>query len=204
MGRFKLAFGISPGSIMYFQSNASWYGEKMNSVLLSCKTSKEDAINRAKKVVRFLEKRKNEKPVNWKDVMERRMLFDESYDHEQAGDLLRDDCHVVRSVDLTGGILFGGFDGMKYSRDPTMNVDEADEKMWKWNLPVVVTNCKFDGKHECVVESHKDTMEHLKMTQDIIKKMFLRQEVKKWRDHPSNKGRTLADRAGDLLERDRA
>ena len=197
MKRFRSAIGLPPKTVVYLQNSASWYGNKLSSTILSCNLEKDETITRLKKLTSFLERERTDKPVLWNDVMERKSLFDESYDNEQAGDLLRDDCNVVRSIELQGGFIFGGFDGMKFTRDPSMNEIENGSSMEGWKQPVVM--CQFNGKHKCSVEKHKDTIANLKKTQDIIKRTFARQEIKTWEKHPSQKATSLLDAAVQML-----
>jgi hypothetical protein len=200
VGKWKLRFKFNPGTTIYLQTNASWYGDVLSSMILSCDISKDEAMDRASKMVRFVEAKKTEKPVRWKDVMERRQLFDESYDDEQAGDLLRDNCKEVRSIELNGGFLFGGPDGTKYSHLPSINVTSSDDDaMSKWNRPSITVLCKFSGKHDCKMELHKDASDKLSQMQDMMKGVFLRQEMKKWDGNPSKKAKDMIDKAAELL-----
>jgi len=185
--------------MVYLQTNAIWYGDVLSSMILSCDLSKDEAMDRASKMSRFIEAKKSDKPVRWKDVMERKQLFDESYDDEQAGDLLRDNCKEVRSVELNGGFLFGGPDGSKYAHQPSLNVSTANDAAMKWNRPSVTVLCKFAGSHRCKIEGHKDTTERLAQMQDIMKDVFLREEIKKWNSHESKKSKDLLDKAVELL-----
>lgn len=191
--------GLTPRTVVYLQNGGSWYGNKLSSTILTCNLSIDDSVIRLKKLTGFLEREKKDKPVSWSDVMDRKSLFDESYDDEQAGDLLRDDCKITRSMELHGGFLFGGFDGMKYSREPSSTMRESDEKASGWKQPVILAMCQFDDKHKCSVEKHKDTIENLAKTQDIIKRTFARQEIKKWEKHPSDRAKPLLDAAIQML-----
>lgn len=199
MKRLRSAMGLPPKTIVYLQNSASWYGNKLSSVILSCNLSKEDTSIRLKKITSFLERTRSDKPILWNDVMNRKSLFDESYDNEQAGDLLRDDCEMIRSLELQGGFIFGGFDGMKYTREPSINKIENESKMEGWKQPVILAMCQFNDKHKCSVEKHKDTIINLKKTQDIIKRTFARQEIKTWEKHPSKKASSLLDASIRML-----
>ncbi len=197
----RLKFSWKPGVTMYLQNNASYYGNRLSSIILSCNFEREDGMGRAKKLVNFL-KTPRTKPVSWKDVMDRKALFDESYRDEQAGDLVRDDCHVVRSLEVTGGYVFGGFDGTKFVHDPLVKVEENEDPRTNWNRPIVTVFCKHgtSSAHDCKIEVHKDSIDRVIPMQDAMKKMFLIQEVKKWKDDPSKKGKAMVDKTRKLLE----
>ena len=197
--RLKLRVDFNPGTMIYLQTNASWYGDVLSSMILSCDLSKDEAMDRASKMARFIEKKKTDKPVRWKDVMERKQLFDESYDDEQAGDLLRDNCKDIQSVEMNGGFLFGGPDGTKYTHLPSMNIATTGDTVPRWNRPSVTVLCKFAGTHGCKIEMHKDTTERLAQMQDIMKDVFLREEIKKWNGNASKKSKDLLDKAVELL-----
>lgn len=199
MKRLKAAIGLSPRTAVYLQNGGNWYGNKLSSCILTCNLSLENTVVRLKKLASFLEREKHDKPVTWRDVMERKSLFDESYDDEQAGDLLRDECSITRSIELEGGFLFGGFDGMKYSREPASSMVEVENNATKWKQPVVLAMCQFNGDHKCSIEKHKDTIENLMKTQDIIKRTFARQEIKKWEKHPSERAKPLLDASIRML-----
>lgn len=200
MKRIKMAFNILPKVTIYLQNNSNWYGEQLSSSIISCDLGKDEGQNRMKKLAKFLEKRKIDKPVKWTDVMDRTVLFDESYEDEQAGDLIRDNCSMIRNVEMNGGFLFGGSDGLKYVHLPSMEVEEGEDIGSKWSRPVVTMFCRFTDKHECKVEMHKDSTEKLKKMQDIMRKTFVREEIKKWSDHPSKKSAKILEKNEEMLE----
>jgi hypothetical protein len=198
MGKWRLRFQFNPGTLLYLQTNADWYGNILSSSVLSCDFSKEEGIDRMGKMARLLEKKKTDKPVRWKDVIDRRQLFDENYDEEQAGDLIRDNCKEIRSVELNGGFLFGGPDGTKYAHPPTLVISSPGDPATKWTRPAITMLCKFVNKHDCKIELHKDSAERIGQMQDIMKNVFLREEIKKWNDHPSKKAKEILDKTVEL------
>lgn len=194
MRRKKMAwwkFKFNPGgTLIYLQNNSSWYGDHISSTVLSCDIGIEEAMDRMKKLEKYLGK-KADKPVKWSDVLKRSALFEDSYKDEQAGDLVRDDCKEVSNVDMYGGFLFGGGDGMKYVNKPKIDKREDEDVAVKWSRPIAVLNCSYEGGHKCSTSSGRDSIERLKMMQKTVQDLFLLSEFRKWKKEPSSKAKSV-------------
>jgi hypothetical protein len=196
----KFKFQPSPGSILFLQSNGEWYGNHSSTALLSCNITEEEATDRMKKLGRFLERSRKDVPVRWSDVLDRKLLFDESYDDEQAGDLIRDGCNELKSIDFSGGYLFGGSDGMKFTRKPSIEKREKGQGQLQRKKPVIVVNCRFSGKHRCDILHAIDTTGRLKDLQETVSNLALLGELKTWRDKKSSKARKLLKEVEKLID----
>jgi hypothetical protein len=192
-------FQMHPGVNIYLQNNGDHFGNILSSAIITCDVSRDEAENRSAKLVKFIGKKTKYDPISWASVMKRESLFSESYEDEQSGDLLRDDCKLVRSIDAKGGSVFGGFDMMKYSHDPSIDEQDIGDARSKWTRPTVVVLCKHKNQHDCKVELHKDTIERLETMQDIVLKTFLREEIKEWSGSTSKKGKLILEKTKKLL-----
>ncbi len=201
MRKLSFRFGIEPDSLIYLQNSHSWYGSKFNSSIVSCRFPSREAMFKMKKLSRFLENKKD-KPISWNDVLDRKALFDESYAHEQAGDILRDNCKEISSVDINGGFIFGGPDGLKYTHLPTIEEREKEDLRSGWTRPIVIMSCKFKEGHNCSLMMRKDKADNIKGYQKTMKRLFLKNERKKWNENPSKKSKEITDKIDEILAED--
>lgn len=181
------------------QNNSSWYGDHISSAILSCNIGTDEASDRMRKLSRYLEKRPG-KPVRWSDVMKRASLFEESYRDEQAGDLVRDDCKIIANMEMDGGFVFGGADGMKYLTKPKIDSQVNEDETSRWSKPVIAMTCDYGNGYKCSTTTGHDTTEHLMKMQKTVQDLFLNAELKKWNKETSKKAKEVAVEIEKLID----
>jgi hypothetical protein len=187
--------------LVYLQNNGDWMGSEFSSSILSCNADvnqMESLINHA---VNFVFRSYRNYPIRWKDLMNNKLLSEESAEGEMIGDEIRERCFLIDDVHFRGGYIGGGKSGNKIVQTPELFENHLPVFTSK-KQNIVMGVCTFeDGFHSCDVEVRKGKIEDVRKYQNIINQMMLNNEKDKWKRSRSRKKALIIEKLTQINKR---
>jgi hypothetical protein len=117
--------------------------------------------------------------------------FYKNTEGEMIGNEFKNKCILLSQLKFQGPHLYGGKNGDTFFQKPNIKFDVLPINLPKKTY-IVTSVCKFDGKHQCDIQTRKGNVNDIKKYQNIIAQMVANRELESWKSETCrNKGEIL-------------